>query len=107
VSSSPDAPRIEAMKDDPDAWGAPVPNPSPRRSERRQRGTVVSVRLTAEELAEVQSYAELRGLSLSGALRAAALDAKEAAGRVVTCRVPASQVEFWRRSNPHLHVVAQ
>lgn len=77
------ADQIEAMKDDPDAWGEPAPDPSPRRSERRQRATVVSVRLTTEELAKVQSYAHRRHLSLSGALRAAALDAEEALSRVV------------------------
>ena len=78
------ADQVEAIMDDPDAWGEPVPNPSPRRSERRRRGTVVSVRLTAEELAKVQSYAERRDLSLSGALRTAALEAEEEARRVVT-----------------------
>ncbi len=78
------ADQIEAMKNDPDAWGEPVPNPSPRRSERRQRATVVSVRLTAEELAKVQSYAERRHLSLSGALRTATLEAEETASRVAT-----------------------
>lgn len=76
--------QIEAMKDDPDAWGEPAPDPSPRRSERRQRATVVSVRLTAEELAKLQSYADCRHLSMSGALRTAALEAEEASSRVVT-----------------------
>jgi hypothetical protein len=78
------ADQIEAMKDDPDAWGEPPPDPSPRRSERRQRGTVVSVRLTTEELAKVQTYADRRHMSLSGALRTAALEAEEASSRVVT-----------------------
>lgn len=77
------ADQIDAMKDDPDAWGEPAPDPSPRRSERRQRGTVVSVRLTTEELAKVQSYADRRHLSLSGALRTAALEAEEASSNVV------------------------
>ncbi|MBV9140465.1 MAG: hypothetical protein JO115_06055 [Pseudonocardiales bacterium] len=77
------ADQIEAMKDDPDAWGDPTPDAPPRRSERRARATVVSVRLTAEELAKVQAYAERRHLSLSGALRTATLEAEEASSRVV------------------------
>lgn len=78
------ADQIEAMKDDPDAWGEPASGPPPRRSERRQRATVVSVRLTTEELAKVQSYADRRHLSLSGALRTAALEAEEALSHVIT-----------------------
>jgi hypothetical protein len=84
VNKSSLADQVEAMKDDPNAWGEPVPGPPSRRSERRQRATVVSVRLTAEELAKVQSYADRRQLSLSGALRTAALEAEEASSRVVT-----------------------
>ena len=75
---------IEAEMNDPDAWGQPEDAPAPRpRSERRQRAAVVSVRLTEAELAAVQEYATARGLSLSGALRAAALEAAAVHTRVV------------------------
>lgn len=79
------AAQIEGMKDDPDAWGEPDPAPgkSSRRSERRRRGAVVSVRLTVDELERVQAYAHNRGLSLSGALRTAALEAAQRATKVV------------------------
>jgi hypothetical protein len=46
-----------------------------RRSERRQRAAVVSVRLSVDEVEAVQEYAADRGLSLSGALRTATLEA--------------------------------
>lgn len=77
------AEQLEAMKDDDDAWGEPVSAPTHPRSERRQRGSVVSVRLTVEELARIQAYADHQNLSLSGALRTAAL---EAAGAIVNVR---------------------
>ncbi len=72
------AEQIEATKDDVDTWGEPTEQPptaQKRRSERRQRGAVVSVRLTADELAKLQTYSERQGVSLSGALRAAGLEA--------------------------------
>lgn len=79
------AAQIEALKDDPEAWGAPAGEPSrPPRSERRQRGSVVSVRLTLDELAKVQAFADQRDLSLSGVLRTATLEAAELSGKVVT-----------------------
>ena len=77
--------QIEGMKDDPDAWGEPDAEPErPIRSERRQRGSVVSVRLSLDELARVQAYADGRHLSLSGVLRTATLEAAELATRTVT-----------------------
>jgi predicted DNA binding CopG/RHH family protein len=66
---------IEAEMNDPDAWGEPEDAPAPkRRSERRQRAAVVSVRLNESELEAVQEYAAGRGLSLSGVLRTATLE---------------------------------
>ncbi len=79
------AAQLEAMKDDDDAWGEPTDVPAGRpRSERRQRGSVVSVRLTLDEVAKVQAYADHRDLSLSGALRTATLEAAALAAKVVT-----------------------
>jgi hypothetical protein len=74
------AEHIESMKDDVAAWGEPTePVGGKRRSERRQRGAVISVRLSADELAELQAFANRRNLSLSGTLRAAALEAARSA----------------------------
>lgn len=68
------ASQVEAMKDDASAWGDPEPEPTrKRKSERRLRGVVVSVRLTADELAAVQKHALDHGLSVSGYLRSVAL----------------------------------
>lgn len=79
------AAQIEGMKDDPDAWGEPEVEPArPARSERRQRGSVVSVRLTVDELARLQAYADRRDLSLSGALRTTMLEAAERAAKIIT-----------------------
>ena len=68
------AEQIEAMRDDTDAWGDPVPAPRhKRKSERRQRGAMVSVRLSPDELATVQEHAAEAGMSVSGYLRSLAL----------------------------------
>lgn len=68
--------QVEALKDDPAAWGDAVP-PSERKSksERRQRGAVVSVRLSAEELQALQVYADEEGKAISSVMRERALDA--------------------------------
>jgi hypothetical protein len=65
--------QIEAMRDDPDAWGEPVKRKP--KSERRQRGAMVSVRFTPEELATVQAHADQVGASVSGYIRNLALNA--------------------------------
>jgi hypothetical protein len=68
------AEQVEAMRDDVDAWGDPVPRPKrPRKSERRHRGAMVSVRFSPEELAAVQAHASDAGASVSGYLRNLAL----------------------------------
>lgn len=75
------AQQVEAMKDDPDAWGGPESTEAPgrkRKSERRQRGAVVSVRLSAEELEALQRYADERGMALSSVLREYGLRAASA-----------------------------
>lgn len=70
------AEQIEAMRDDAEAWGDPVPESGrKRKSERRQRGAMVSVRLSPEELAVVQAHAADAGTSVSGYLRNLALAA--------------------------------
>jgi uncharacterized protein (DUF1778 family) len=66
------AAQIEALGDDPEAWGEPEPKRK-RKSERRQRGALVSVRFTPEELALVQAHAAEAGTSVSGYLRNLAL----------------------------------
>jgi hypothetical protein len=112
------AEQIEASKDDPEAWGEVEAPPVKRRgSERRQRGAVVSVRLTADELSRIQQYAAETGLSVSGALRDAALAVADAATHRATWRSPslrlvgtsiagssaATASTFTTTSNGHLH----
>ncbi len=70
------AEQIEAMCDDAEAWGEPVAEPErKRKSERRQRGAMVSVRFSPDELAAVQEHAAGAGMSVSGYLRNLALAA--------------------------------
>jgi predicted DNA binding CopG/RHH family protein len=70
------AEQIEAMRDDAEAWGEPVAEPArKRKSERRQRGAMVSVRFSPEELASVQEHAAEAGMPVSGYLRNLALAA--------------------------------
>jgi hypothetical protein len=81
---------VEAMMDDPDAWGDPEDAPAPRsRSEKRQRSAVISVRLKTDELRSLEEYARVRHLSVSGALRAAGLEAAAAAAVVRSAAWPA------------------
>jgi hypothetical protein len=71
------AAQIETMRDDPEAWEEAEPEPEPARkpkSERRQRGALVSVRFTPDELAVVQAHAAEAGTSVSGYLRDVALE---------------------------------
>ncbi|MGH3559153.1 plasmid mobilization protein [Mycobacterium sp.] len=46
---------------------------SPRRSEKRQRAAMISIRVTAEELRVVQAQAKARGLTVSRYVRDSAL----------------------------------
>jgi hypothetical protein len=64
------AAQIEAMRDQAEAWGPPRRK---RKSERRQRNALVSVRFSVSELASVQARAA--GGPLSGYLRDLALAA--------------------------------
>lgn len=74
VSEEEFAAQIEAMRDDVDAWGEPVREPrAKRKSERRQRGAMVSVRFSVDELRTVQAHAAQTGASVSGYLRDLAL----------------------------------
>ena len=68
------AAQIESMRDDEEAWGDPVQDPKPRRkSERRQRAAMVSVRFSVDELEAVHAHAVEAGASVSGYLRDLAL----------------------------------
>ncbi len=69
---------VEAMRGDPEAWGEPVTSPvRKRKSERRQRGAMVSVRFTPDELAVVQRHAATARMPVSGYLRNLALAAPQ------------------------------
>ena len=79
------AEQIEAMRDNAGAWGNPVSERGPKRkSERRQRGAMVSVRFTPDELASVQAHATEARASVSGYLRNLALAAARQPIVVVT-----------------------
>lgn len=68
--------QVEALKDDPEAWGEAVPAPDRKsKSETRQRSAVVSARFSPKELEQLQSYAEREGSTLSAVLRKRALEA--------------------------------
>lgn len=67
--------RLEAVRNEPDAWGEPEPATKAvrRKSEQRQRALVISVRFSPSELAAVQVRAHMRGQSVSTFLRSTAL----------------------------------
>jgi len=65
---------VEAAMDDPDQWAdEPLPVPA-RRSEKRQRAAMISIRLSSEELETVQAEAAARGLTVSRYVRDRALE---------------------------------
>jgi hypothetical protein len=69
-----DAKYYQEHKDDEEEWGDAEPAPSPKRSESRRLGALVSVRFSAEEVEQLRRAAELEGRSLSGFVRNAALN---------------------------------
>jgi hypothetical protein len=73
--------QAESMLGDPDAWDVPEAAPARKKSERRQRGAMVSVRMNPEELALVQAAAERKGLSVSAYVRERAVNSVVAAAR--------------------------
>jgi predicted DNA binding CopG/RHH family protein len=65
---------VEAAMDDPHQWAdEPLPVP-PRRSEKRQRAAMISIRLSSKELETVQAAAAARGLTVSRYVRDRALE---------------------------------
>jgi hypothetical protein len=71
------AEQIESMRDDPDAWGDPEPDVpvARRKSEKRQRVAMVSVRLNPDELSALQAHALRVGSTVSAYLRDVAVHA--------------------------------
>lgn len=66
--------QVEAAMDDPNQWAdEPLPVPA-RRSEKRQRAAMISIRLSSEELETVQAEAAARGLTVSRYVRDRALE---------------------------------
>lgn len=66
--------QVEAAMDDPNQWAdEPIP-PRVRRSEKRQRAAMISIRLSSEELEAVQAEAAARGLTVSRYVRDRALE---------------------------------
>jgi len=66
--------KLDEMLGDAAAWDTPARASKKKKSERRQRGAMVSVRLSPDELATVQRAAERVGQSLSAFMRHRALD---------------------------------
>jgi predicted DNA binding CopG/RHH family protein len=65
---------VEAAMDDPTQWAdEPLPVPA-RRSEKRQRAAMISIRLSSKELETVQAEAAARGLTVSRYVRDRALE---------------------------------
>jgi uncharacterized protein (DUF1778 family) len=67
------ADELEQAMNDPTEWGEPIDEDRPRRSEKRQRAAMISIRLTADELGVVQEAAAARGLSVGRYVRESAL----------------------------------
>lgn len=70
-----DAEYYQQHKDDEAEWGDAVPAPSSAKSESRRLASMVSVRLSPEEVDFLRAFAVAQGQSLSGFLRACALAA--------------------------------
>jgi predicted DNA binding CopG/RHH family protein len=73
MSAVTDADDIHTRLGDDSAWEEPQPAPR-RKSERRQRGVMVSVRLSAAELEQVQAAAAEHGLTVATYMRTCALE---------------------------------
>lgn len=69
--------QLHDMLGDADSWETPSRAPK-KKSEKRQRGAMVSVRLTPAELARVQQAADREGLTVSAFVRSRALRASSA-----------------------------
>jgi hypothetical protein len=87
------ADELQATKDDPTEWGAPVPASRGAGRTKRRLAAMVSVRLSPEELEAVQARAQDLGMSVSAYLRRLVLrDAsgaqKNVAGPHVTASTP-------------------
>jgi predicted DNA binding CopG/RHH family protein len=67
------ADELEKAMNDPTEWGEPIDEGRPRRSEKRQRAAMISIRLSPEELSAVQEEATARGVSVSRYVRECAL----------------------------------
>ena len=76
---------LESIKD-PDAWGEAVPARR-RKSEKRKRGVVVSVRLSAEEFESLETEATRLGMAMGTYMRQRALAAAPPAGSTASIYV--------------------
>lgn len=64
---------LDKAIDDPEEWGTPQRSARTRKSEKRQRVAVVSVRLTEAELELIQQFAANAGVSVGAYMRDTAL----------------------------------
>lgn len=65
--------QIEQAMNNPDEWKDPLPE-KPRRSEKRQRSVMISVRLNSDEAASLEWAASARGWTISRFVRDMALE---------------------------------
>jgi len=78
---------IERMLEDEDAWERPERS-TKKKSERRQRGVMVSVRLTAEEMSRLQAAARERGVTVAAFIRERAIGSGGSASLTVGMQLP-------------------
>jgi hypothetical protein len=91
---------LDRAINDPAEWGTPQRG---RKSEKRQRGAVVSVRMTEEELLKVQERAARSGQTVGAFMREAALGSDDAESRTNLFVTKVSAHAF---NQPPLNVVA-
>lgn len=60
--------QMEAAMNDPSEWGEPLPEPK-KRSEKRRRSAMFSIRFTSEELEVVADLAKFHNKTVSGFIR--------------------------------------
>ena len=102
MESMTSAEEMDRTINDPAEWDTPKPG---RKSEKRQRGVVVSVRMTEAELETVQENAARAGQTVGAFMRESALSANVAEDRT---NVHAAQATTPARTeSPSVNVIAE
>lgn len=72
-----DVNELHTAMGDPSEWGEPIEVPAARKSEKRRRSAVISVRLTPSELETVEGLAAAAGVPLGTFMRQQALEGEK------------------------------